>query len=479
MFEPKTLQTNFKNLIGVRQPDDPTIPQLPSSLTTSNSGIFVEDKNPLATTDNMWYSSPNFNPSVYPQWVSGSNYAISTPIYDLGILYISLSALTNDTIHPASDTNNWVIWNPFVDWIQRKINQGISNLFLEVARRKKLLNMGKAILERQQLYRGGGSIYDKIIPEGRFLGFTLDIEQAEGLWVYIDQIGIQLTDAQTSMRFYLYHTDFDQPVGVWEINIAYGNSFVWTDLNESIPFQSGLDWSIGQITLYLDIYYEANATFTGYSGDPSTDTTNWTEVSKPAENCILKYLSQNTSGSYIFGYYEDDLSSGNRALSKTWNCAVAPCIGCSGIDISWYNQWSRYTTFRNIQVPSIGLNEDRSLFDLRYMTWGSLTNWGLNFSLTVRCNLTDFVSKQKFLFSDALAMQICKEFLEAIAKGVRIGPNPQQTKLSAIADLDRKAPAAWILEYDKAIEALNLDLSGFSNACMPCEDENSGKFFSI
>jgi len=227
----------------------------------------------------------------------------------------------------------------------------------------------------------------------------------------------------------------------------------------------------------IDVYlYDTNTleklSIWTYSGEAQTF--KWQDL----VDCIMKYMDQNSSGSYIFGLYEDDLIDGNYIISKKWNCSGAPCQGCDGTDVLLYNQWSRYTTFRNIQVPARGLNPERNLFDLETIAYDSATNWGMNFSISVRCDLTDYVIKNIYQWADPLAVQICKEMLEDIANGIRIGPSPAQTKLSAIAALDEKAPGNWITKtggYNDTIQALNLDLSGFSKACMPCETKGKGK----
>lgn len=433
MYDVTTLQTAFESLVGIRQPNIPGVPTLSAPLTISLSGIYADDKNALVTTENIYYSSPNFDPTVYPVWGSGNTYLTGSKVSNLGILYIALSDLVNDLTSPPNDPTNWDVYNPFQIWMQQIYNQAVSNFFSSVFTKKKLLRMAKVILERQQLYRGSGSIHNKIIPEGRFVGFEILPQQAEGLWVYIDEVGFQGNAANPNMKFYLYHSDQAAAIASWVIPIASAKTFQWSDLKSGSTL-----------------------------------------------NCIMKYLKFNTSGVYYFGYYEEDIVG--NALSKDWNCSSYPCVGCDGVDISYYNQWSRYTTFRNIQVPSSALESDRTLFDTSRISYGSLTNWGMNLSITVRCNLTDYIIYNKLLFADAFATQIAKELLEKIAKGIRIGPSPAQTKVSAISDLDEKSPGNWIKKmggYEDTINALNIDMSGFSKSCLPCDESKKIKFFSM
>ena len=433
MYDVSRLISAYSGLVGIRQSNDVYVPLLESPIIDSESGIYADNKMPLCSTENMFYSSPGFEPINYPSWQSGRNYKINSIVQDQEIIYKSKAALTNHLLPPASDPTNWDVYNPFNNWIKQKVEQAISNMFAEVVKRKKLLHMAKAILERMQLYRGFGSARNKIVKQGRFVGLAIYPQQAEGLWVIINQIGIQATDANPNMKYYLYFTDNLAAEWTWDVDVSLVNTFSWADLKDTSTI--------------------------------------------PKENCILKYLKNNTSGFYIIGYYEDDLIG--QAISKTWDCTSAPCEGCDNLDLSLYNQWSRYTSIRTVSVPASAINADRTIFDVSRIEYNNLTNWGLNLNITVRCDLTDFLIYSKYLFADAVAMQICKEFLESIANGIRLGPSPAQTKLSAVAALDVKGPNPWINQYNDIIEGLNLDLSGFSNACMPCEDEKTIKFFSM
>jgi hypothetical protein len=436
MYNPKLIQAAFRSLVGVRQPYSPNVPAVISPLSDSTTGVYVDQKHPLVATENLFYSCPNFEPSTYPTWISGGNYIKGTTWNYLGVLYTALNDITGDVQIPPRDTTNWEVSNLFNTWLLQKYDQASINLMAEVFKQKKLLHMGKAILERIQLYRGGGSIHNKIIPQGRAVGFEISVQSAEGLWVIIEQIGIQLNLSQ-NLPVYMYNSEELDFLGTW-IYVAEEKKFKWQDL------------TVGR-------------------GDNTL-------------NCIMKYLDHNTASSYIFVYYEDDLIDGNYALSKQWNCSRSPCAGCDGVDLVLYNQWSRYTTFRNIQFPSSAINSERTLPDLTKASYDSSTNWGMNFSISVRCNLTDFIVRNIYLWTDAFAMQVCKEYLEAIANGVRIGPNPAQTKLSAIAALDEKAPGNWITKkggYQDSIQSLNLDFSGFSKACMPCETKGKAKRYTM
>lgn len=429
MYNVPALIAGFEGFVGILQSNLPQIPQIGEPLILSDSGVYLQDKHPLVSLENIWYAAPDFSWTNWLGWVSMGVYSIGAQVGYSGKIYIATSAVTG-VIPPDADTGNWAIYNPFQVWLQQKYNQAVKNLFAEVVKIKKLHHMAKSLLERQQLYRGGGSLNQVIISTHTFVGFEILVQQAEGLMVILDQAGIQTTETQSTLTFYLYHSTVDAALETSDTAITQVNTFNWVDL------------------------------------------TNGT-----AANMIMMYLAQNTAGVYYFGYYQDDLTG--QAISKQWNCSQQPCVGCTGVDVTMYNKWSRYVTMRNIQVPSSAFGEDRTLFDTSKIIYNTNTNWGLNLSITVRCDLTDFILYSKPLYADTFAMQLAREMLSAIASNSRINPTNNQIQTDARADLDIKFPGSWIRQYYDSIESLNLDMSGFSKACMPCDNTKKMKWRSV
>ena len=429
MYNPTALKAGFSGVIGFLQANLPQIPQISAPLTTSSTGVYVQDKHPLVSLENIYYCAPDFGINNYPIWLSGSDYVLGFAVNDGGTLYVTTSALTPSTIAPHLDLAHWALFNPFQTWLLQKFNQGVVNLFAEVVKQLKLQDGGKAILEQQQLFRGVGNINTLIVPDGSAVGFEILPQQAEGLMVQIDKLGTQFTQAQT-LNFYFYNSDKPSAaLAVFAVPVGGSSNFSWSDI----------------------------------------------------VNCIMQYMAQNTDSTYIFCYFEGDLNAGNQAVSKEWNCSSAPCAGCDGQDLLMYNRWSRYTAFRNIKIPPAGL-DGYALPDLSQAIYGSKTNWGMNFSLTVRCDLTNFILYKPFLYADVLAMQICLELLKTMAHTTRIDPAVAQIKVNARAELNVMEKSTFINRYWESIESLELDMSGFSSSCQPCTNgkkQKAGKYRSV
>jgi hypothetical protein len=431
MYDIASLRTAFTSLVGILQSNLPQVPAISPPLSVSNSLVYVQDKHALVSLENIWYAAPLFNPNDYPAWVSLYPYTAGASVFYSGLLYQAKNNVTSAT-SPNADPTNWAIYNPFQAWLQQKYNQAVSNLFAAVVIKKKLTHMQKAIMDRVRLYTGGGTIYQKVLSTSSFVGFEIVPQSAEGLLVFIDSVGIQSDTAQlaSTLTYYLYHSTVATPLLTWDAGAISANTFAWKDLKSGGNF-----------------------------------------------NAILEYLQYNTSGSYFFGYYQDDLVG--SVLSKNWDCGASPCYSCNGSDLGLFNQWSKWVTLRNIQVQNKDLDIDRNLFNTNNIVRNNLTNWGLNMSITVRCDLTKFIIYNPLLWADAFAFQLAKEFLEAIAMSTRINPTNNQIQVAARSELDKKFTGAWINKYYDSLEALNIDLSGFSRVCQPCDDSKKIKWGTI
>lgn len=310
----------------------------------------------------------------------------------------------------------------FNNWLRNDIyKKACANLLSWMLETKKINYEAKSLLDSQQLYTGFGFMGDKIISQSRFVGFQINVLKKQNLSVAISRLGFQIDTAQT-VTFYLYHTSQVEPIQTVEMVITRPSSFTWKD----------------------DLV-----------------------------DVVMGYMpgNINSAGSFIFGYYEDDIIGQVIKMDKNLN--TQPCATCSYTDINYYNAWSKYVSFQAIEVPASGINEDRELFDLSKMVNSSNTNYGMNMALTATCDLTQFFITNRMLFTNALAQQMCLELVNKMAYTTRLNEVASSIKALAMADLDVSDPSSYISEVNKSRSALNVDFSGFDADCLPCR-RNSG-----
>ncbi len=323
----------------------------------------------------------------------------------------------------SNDTDRDTLFN---EYLQGIYNESCTALVAKLLQMKKINDAAKSLIEQQQLYTGFGFIGDKVIKRSRFVGFQINTRKKNNLMVLISKIGFQVDTAQT-VKFYLYHTSQVDPVKTIDVMITRASSFTWQDTLNKVMLS------------YMD-------------GDHSSE------------------------GFFMFGYYEDDIEGQVIRMDKTLQ--YAPCATCSMADTYAFNAWNKYMGITAISVPEEALNSDKTLFDPAAILYTNNTNWGINLSITTVCDLTAFFCSNKLSFVDALAQQITLNIINKIAYSTRINSISDKTKGLAMADLDIESPSSFInYEYKKALEALNVDFSGFDSECLPCR-RNSGITYS-
>jgi hypothetical protein len=425
MVNTAKLNEQFAGLVGFNQPNDPQYPKIYPSLAVSTSGRIVQQAHPLCTIENIYNVAPEFAKFNYPLYAAGTDYKAGDRVKYNTKIYSALLDTTGAT--PDASPDDWKVIDPFSEWLQGIYNSSVVDLVTQVIRSKKMDNVHRSLVDSLRLYDGVGRLTDRVIKSNRFVGFEIAISSQEGMAVLLDKIGIQVDTAQASLTFYLYHSSSFEPLGTYTIDVPKNNTFSWRQLI-----------------------------------NPAQD----------LKTAMLTYLADHdTDGVFYFGYYEEDLVG--QVFNKQKNFTVRPCIGCNEFDSASFNAWSRYVTIKSISVGQSYLDVDANLFDTSRVVYVADTNWGLNLSLTVTCDMTDFMIKNKAITADVLAMQICLNLLYQMGYNTRIGAISDKAKLLALSELNPDPKSdSFRVQYENAVAALRYDFSGFSSACLPSDKKS-------
>lgn len=420
MFTTSVVQSCLEGLVGFLQPTDPAYPPIQSSLLATASGQTLS--HPLCVMENLYNVAPEFGSFEYEAWSVATAYEKGQRVAASGKTWEARAQLAaNSTLAPPLALDSWEEINPFSAWIKQVYGQACVNLLNTVIREKKLHTAARSLLESQQLYQGPGAAYNTIIKKGRFLGFEIGLTSTEGLAMRIDKIGMQVDTPQT-LTLYLYNSSQAVAVATFDVNIATASSFAW----------------------------------------------------QPIADAVIGYMHNDTDSDSVWylGYYEEDLNG--QAIGKEMNISSAPCLSCDQFNISSYNKWSRYTWLNAIEVPETALSPTRDLFNTTKASRVNTSNWGMNLSVSVMCDLSNVACANKMLLADGLAMQLALEFLQHIAFNTRTNVISDKTKQLAMAELDdNEKSGSFKSQYVKAVRALSLDLSGLNVACMPCSTRST------
>jgi hypothetical protein len=97
-------------------------------------------------------------------------------------------------------------------------------------------------------------------------------------------------------------------------------------------------------------------------------------------------------------------------------------------------------------------------------------NYGMNFELTVRCDLTQFIIQQKDVFAFGMRMMTAQKLLEAMATTTR--QNNAQTKVDVLARNElmstNSGGMGFMKRVDDTVKAIGFDVSDLDATCMPC-----------
>jgi hypothetical protein len=437
MYRAKDLITALFGLVGFRQNENPDYPALASPLLVSSSGLYIQDEHPLLSIENLDQALKNYDGYNYVSYSAATAYSVGAEVrYSDGKAYACIAA-TIAGESPASTPAKWEEINLFSQKLEQVVRAAINKVVSEVFTKKKLDGVVKSIFESVQLFDGVGDYSDKEIKASRFVGYQIAVESFQDLTLVLRRLGTQFTQVNPDFKLYLYHSSQEAPLKVFSLALSKAVSFEWSRL--------------------LD---ESN------------------------EDFVLRYLSNDHApgGCFYLGYYEDDLIG--QAINKGYNFSKAPaCAHCNN-DYKYYSAWSPFLQVAPIAIPASAIPEPvgevRPLWDVNYNQYTYTRSYGLNLDLSVRCDVTDFLIREKTLFIDPLLKQISTDLLRSIAFSTRTNQIAKEVRDLALYDLDnRPGTDGYIKKLEKTLAALSFDLSELNAACLPCEQSNGPSWGSV
>lgn len=426
MYLENDLQTCVFGLVGFRQNQNPKYPALSPSLLVSSSELYFQDAHPLLTVENLDQALTNYDAYTYDLYSGATPYAEGDKIRAGagGLVYESIqdANLGND---PAASPLFWVEVPLFSQKLEAVVRAGINKIAAQVFQDKKLRGATKTLIENVQLFDGNGSLNDKEIKLGRFVGFKLMLEDHRDLITVIRRLGTQFSEPNPAFKLYIFHTSSEDPLAVVDLALARSNSFEWSTIAQT-----------------------------------------------------LRYLSDTHApgGSFRIGYYEDRLVG--QAINRGYDFAVSPMPCTCNNWYKYFTKWSKYIRVEPFEVtPAAELLP--ALDGTGAKMWPTESelsqyskSYGLNLDISVRCDTTLFLCREKDLFTDSLLKQVTADLLNEIAYSVRNNVIAKETRDLAMYALETRPNGnpGLVKQLEKAIAALDFDLSDLNEACLPCNE---------
>ena len=425
MIRIKDLNEQLLHLVGWQQSYDTSEVKLSDNLTQSESGMYFQQVHPLLTLPNLISIAPDFKNTNFPEHDANSSYKEGVVVTLEDKYYKSIKDVPVNT--EITNDEYWIETNLFSEWLEDKTKASIIKLINKFINMKLADKASKSLIENKTLFDGTGRLTNLATNRNRFVGFEVDTVRSKGVTVKINKIGLQFT-RPGKYKVYILHSSCDTPVYSFEFEKLKSNSIEWF---------------------------------------------------KPKEDILLPYESQeiDAGGSWYIGYLQSDLPENSQAINRDRDWSTQPCKGCSRQEFLAWQAWSKYIEVHPFYVDENQLlgEDEQMYFDPEIMNFTYDANYGINLDVSVYCDLTDFIIKQKQLFQDVIAKQVAVDFLREFAYNPNVRTNRRSINASRtdiLYELDGDSSSmkhsGLNYELDLALKALNFSTQGLDRVCLPC-----------
>ncbi|MDR2084335.1 MAG: hypothetical protein LBP67_05010 [Bacteroidales bacterium] len=434
MIRLKEIEDSLIHLVGWQQAFNPA-EKINDDLTISESGRFFQEEHPLVTLENIRSVIPLDFTLQYPKWNMITIYKKGDKVRYNDEVFIAKQ--DNQNIEPklgdfnndynedfAIANDNWEGYNFLSDYLTFQTKSGIKKAVSKFLDDKKISVQTKDLLERRTLYEGAGRRFDIIKNRQSIVGFEINPVRSMGVTVRIEKIGLQFAGALGKVKLYLYHSSRIEPIETIECEIKTDGDFAWFDA----------DW-------------------------------------------YLPYISDdiNSGGTWYLCYNQDELPEGMFAVNFPKDWSVDPCGGCNQRNNNIWKLISKYLKVTPFRVPVN--SEFPIMWDISNNMYTLSTSYGVNFQITVGCDLTDFIISQRSVFADVVAKQVSATVLRTISMNPAVRPNPNAlnvSRLDILYEIDGNTagrPGGLGYDLKKAYAALDINTDKMDRICLGCKDE--------
>jgi hypothetical protein len=152
------------------------------------------------------------------------------------------------------------------------------------------------------------------------------------------------------------------------------------------------------------------------------------------------------------------------------------CQTCNNNYYYWSN-WSKFFDLAPFIVDAndlIGIKPSDAnvkLWNIQKNGYTYAKNYGLNLDISVKCDVTDFFCREKYLFADVLNKQVTVDVLEELSKSTRNNVISKEVQQLALYELNNKDGSNARIRLEKSIKAIGFDLSDLNESCLPCNEK--------
>lgn len=453
MIKNTFLQSAFLRLVGWKQPFDQSSFNIDPDLLVSESGRYFQEAHPLLTLENIKAIAPNVSADELPVYQSGRYYYFGEIIkaYHNDYGYQAVRVVVNSTNEEPKfkndqsydlETTQWKRIDLFSYWLEGKMKDAINRMANKFNDEVLLENNGRSIVENKTLFEGAGRLADIDITTQGIVGFEFIPKRSRSLNIRISKVGVQMypndnvvQGAHHKVELYLFHSSSRTPLK--SINVVIPGT-------QDGSMTGSMWW---ETTLEIDLPFMSKTTDAG--------------------------------GSWFIVYDTRDLIHSLRPIVKNKDWSKQSCESCDGSSVG-FNAISRYLEVYPFVYKDDGgdtLGTDSKLWDISKNIYATYNNYGLNFEISVLCDLTDtmFVHKRQFVNLYML------EFATMMLREMIYNPNARINRNALLAqraeliyalegDSESHKKSGLLYDLERAYKAVKVDFKGLDNVCMPCKN---------
>lgn len=423
MIRISDIQAALMPLVGWQQDYNPQ-KAIDDDLLLSESGLLYQQAHPLMTLDNVRAVMPDDFIYQYEQWKDDVTYSADKKVRHKGLVWIATAETT--AVEPADGVEGWAQYSMVSDYLRQQMKAGIAQTVQQFLQGKSLLKESKALLERRTFFDGAGRISNVQPNQGRLVGFEINPVRSMGVTAKIERIGLQMKGATGNVRVYLFHSSQVEPIAFKDLEVLKGNgSFEWFNVK---------DW-------YMPYISDGN----------------------------------NAGGTWYLCYNQSDLPEGMEAINVAKDWSREPCGTCNIGSVEAWRELTKYLLISPFKVAaSETFMEFPELWDIEQNIYTNTCNYGMNVEVTVACDLTDFIIRERQVFATVLQRQVAYTLLRTMAMNPEVRVNRNQSNVSQqniLYELDGNTEGrenGLGMQLRKAYEALDIDTRGIDRICMMC-----------
>ena len=410
------------DLVGWRQAYDTSTLAISEPLTQSESGLYYQDCHPLLTLTNVASLAPDFANTKWGEFNPSKPYRKGSVVSYEGKLYKASVGVPAEADVPPSNRSWWLTF-PFSEWLEAKTKAYVQKAIMRYYNERMAKGTARSLLESKTLFDQAGRLTDTEAYGHKLVGMELVPVRGNGVTTRIDRIGLQF-NAPCTVTLPLMHSSRSEPLRTFDL--------VYTKGGGSLQ---------------------------------------WFTLDNPLD---LPYVSEDTdAGGSFYLVYEQSESA--LAIIKNRDWSAAPCNACSRTEYTSYLAWSKWLEVHPFEVVD-GAYTAGEMWDLADNSYTYKSNHGINLSVSVVCDLTEFIVKHRLEFADLIMKSVAVDFLREFVYNPNVRTNRNSLNVSKpdlMMQLDGNPEFGRVglsAELDKAYKALNFNFAGINRICQPCNN---------